>query len=93
MTVEAEEGRGHIFKKMRLAAGMTPDELADKVNCARSHVYRIEKDESEPSLKIALDWVRATNAAIKSPALVVELLMPNEFLAHLRQKRRDKDAS
>lgn len=41
---------GERVRKLRKASGMTMEQLADKADLTRMHVYRIEKAKSEPSL-------------------------------------------
>lgn len=41
---------GERVRRLRKESGLTMEQLADKANLTRMHVYRIEKARSEPSL-------------------------------------------
>lgn len=83
----ATESTGEILRAMRIGAKFNADELALKIGIDRSHVYRLEKGESEPSLTIVKDWVRATRP---SWGLMWRLLVPREFEKHYRENRGRK---
>ncbi len=78
-------GIGDILKEMREKAGLTPAELAHKVDCHKSHVYRLEKGEAEPSLPLVKRWILVTRP---SWSLVASLLIPSEYLRWYRKNRR-----
>jgi len=52
------------LKKYRQLAGMTQEELAQKVNVRRETIIRLEAGKYNPSLKLAIDISRAVNAPI-----------------------------
>ncbi len=53
------------LKKYRQLAGMTQEELANKVNVRRETIIRLEAEKYNPSLKLAIDISRAVNAPIE----------------------------
>lgn len=53
------------LKKYRQLAGMTQEELANKVNVRRETIIRLEAGKYNPSLKLALDISRAVKAPIE----------------------------
>lgn len=53
------------LKKYRQLAGMTQDELANKVNVRRETIVRLEAGKYNPSLKLAIDISRVVNAGIE----------------------------
>ena len=52
-------------KKYRQLAGMTQEELAEKVNVRRETIVRLEAGRYNPSLKLAIDIARAVKAPIE----------------------------
>ncbi|NLM69078.1 MAG: helix-turn-helix transcriptional regulator [Firmicutes bacterium] len=53
------------LKKYRQLAGMTQEELAEKVNVRRETIVRLEAGRYNPSLKLAIDIARAVKAPIE----------------------------
>ena len=53
------------LKKYRLLAGLTQEELADKVYIRRETIVRLEAGKYNPSLKLAVDISRAVSAPIE----------------------------
>lgn len=84
------ESTGDILRLMRVNANLGVDELASKVGINRSHVYRLEKGEAEPSLTIVKDWVLATKPSV---GLMWRLLVPREFEKHYRENRGKRNAN
>lgn len=60
------------LKEYRLAAGLTQEELADRVGARRETVVRLEAGRYNPSLKLAFDISRAVNAPIEDIFLLDE---------------------
>ena len=60
------------LKEYRLAAGLTQEELADRVGARRETVVRLEAGRYNPSLKLACDISRAVNAPIEDIFLLDE---------------------
>lgn len=77
-------GIGDILKEMRERANLTPAELAQKINCHKSHIYRLEKGEADPSLPLAKRWVLVTKPSLP---LLFKLLIPQEYLKWIRKIR------
>ncbi len=53
------------LKKYRQLAGLTQEELAEKVQVRRETISRLEAGKYNPSLKLAIDIARAVNAPIE----------------------------
>lgn len=53
------------LKKYRLLAGLTQEELADKVYVRRETIIRLENGKYNPSLKLAIDISRILNTPIE----------------------------
>lgn len=53
------------LKEYRLKAGLTQEELAQRVNVRRETVLRLEAGKYNPSLKLALDISRAVGAPVE----------------------------
>jgi DNA-binding XRE family transcriptional regulator len=80
----SNSGIGDILREMRENAGLTPAELAIKINCHKSHIYRLEKGEADPSLPLAKRWVLVTRPNL---ILLFKLLIPSEYLRTIRKLR------
>lgn len=78
-------GIGAILKEMREAAKLKPNELALKIGCDKSHIYRLENGEADPSLSLAKRWVLVTKP---NAHLLLSLLVPSEYLRWYRNFRR-----
>ena len=57
-------GFSENFRKARLAAGMTQQQLAEKLNLDRSSVAKYEKGSSTPSLKKLPEICETLNISI-----------------------------
>ena len=53
------------LKKYRQQAGLTQEQLAEKVGVRRETIMRLEKAQYNPSLKLAVDISRAVAAPIE----------------------------
>ncbi|MBK5719979.1 helix-turn-helix transcriptional regulator [Dysgonomonas sp. Marseille-P4677] len=53
------------LKEYRLIAGLTQEELADKVNVRRETIIRLEAGKYNPSLKLAIDISRILETPIE----------------------------
>lgn len=53
------------LKEYRLKAGLTQEELAQRVNVRRETVLRLEAGKYNPSLKLAIDISRAIKTPIE----------------------------
>ncbi|HHT36055.1 MAG: helix-turn-helix transcriptional regulator [Candidatus Wallacebacter cryptica] len=53
------------LKKYRQLAGLTQEDLAEKVKVRRETIVRLEAGKYNPSLKLAIDISRAVNAPIE----------------------------
>ncbi|NLM38523.1 MAG: helix-turn-helix transcriptional regulator [Firmicutes bacterium] len=53
------------LKKYRQLAGLTQEELAEKVQVRRETISRLEAGKYNPSLKLAIDISRAVKAPIE----------------------------
>ncbi|MGG0890290.1 helix-turn-helix transcriptional regulator [Cytobacillus horneckiae] len=53
---------GNILRKVRINAGLSQEELADKIHLSRSAVSRLENNRLEIRLADAIRWFQATNA-------------------------------
>ena len=60
------------LKEYRLAAGLTQEELADRVGARRETIVRLEAGRYNPSLKLAFDVARAVEAPIEDIFLLDE---------------------
>ena len=57
-------GFAENFRKARLAAGLTQQQIAEKLNLDRSSVAKYEKGESTPNLKNLPEICKALNISI-----------------------------
>ena len=53
------------LKEYRTKAGLTQEELAQRVNVRRETILRLEAGKYNPSLKLAVDISRAVQAPIQ----------------------------
>lgn len=53
---------GSLLKTMRIRAGLSQEQLAEKLNRTGSCISKFESDKKQPDLSTFMDWVRATNA-------------------------------
>ncbi|MDR2955419.1 MAG: helix-turn-helix transcriptional regulator [Prevotella sp.] len=53
------------LKEYRIKAGLTQEELAEKVNVRRETIIRLEAGKYNPSLKLAIDISRILKTAIE----------------------------
>ena len=53
------------LKEHRMAAKLTQEDLAEKVNVRRETIIRLEAGKYNPSLKLAIDISRAVNTPIE----------------------------
>jgi len=53
------------LKEYRIAAGLTQEELAEKVNVRRETIIRLEAGKYNPSLKLAIDISRVLKKDIE----------------------------
>lgn len=60
------------LREYRLSAGLTQEELADRVGARRETIVRLEAGRYNPSLKLAFDVARAVNAPIEDIFLLEE---------------------
>ena len=56
---------GEKVRKERKLAGLTQEQLAEKVVVRRETIMRLEKAQYNPSLKLAIDISRVLNAPIE----------------------------
>ena len=56
---------GEKVRKERRLAGLTQEQLAEKVGVRRETIMRLEKAQYNPSLKLAIDISRVLNAPIE----------------------------
>ena len=62
-------GFGELLAKARLAAGLTPEELADRLGYrSKSIIYRLESEEQEPDVALVNGLV--ANLPISAEALL-----------------------
>ena len=54
------------LKKYRILAGLTPEDLADRVGVRRETIIRLEAGRYNPSLKLAIALSRAVDAPIEA---------------------------
>lgn len=54
------------LKKYRVEAGLTQEELAEKVNVRRETIIRLEAGKYNPSLKLSMDISRSLNVPIEN---------------------------
>jgi transcriptional regulator with XRE-family HTH domain len=53
---------GAILKAVRLRAGLSQEELADRLHYNQSDISKFETGSKEPTASIFLRWLRETNA-------------------------------
>ena len=53
------------LKKYRVLAGLTQEELADRVDVRRETILRLEAGKYNPSLKLAVDLSRVVGVPIE----------------------------
>ena len=56
---------GEKVRTERKLAGLTQEQLAEKVGVRRETIMRLEKAQYNPSLKLAIDISRVLNAPIE----------------------------
>ena len=56
---------GEKVRKERKLAGLTQEQLAEKVGVRRETIMRLEKAQYNPSLKLAIDISRVVEAPIE----------------------------
>lgn len=54
------------LKKYRMEAGLTQEDLADKVDVRRETIVRLEAGRYNPSLKLAIDISRVLGVSIEA---------------------------
>lgn len=54
---------GQILRKVRLNAGLSQEELADKIYLSRSAVSRLENNRLKLTVEDAVRWGQATHAS------------------------------
>ena len=54
----------NIIRKYRAEAGLTQDELAQRVNVSRQSIISIERGRYTPSLALALKFARVFNTSV-----------------------------
>ena len=47
-----------LLKNIREEKGLTREELANKINCTRLAVYKIEKNITQPNYRLLCRWFR-----------------------------------
>jgi len=55
-------GIGAILRAVRVRAGLSQEELADRLNYSQSDISKFETGAKEPTASIFLRWLRETNA-------------------------------
>lgn len=53
---------GAVLQAVRVRAGLTQEDLADKLHLSQSDISKIEKDRKFPQLDTLLKWIETTNA-------------------------------
>ena len=61
---------GTVLQKVRIEAGLSQEELADKIFVSRSTVSRLENDRLKLTVQDAISWGQATNATEVMAALL-----------------------
>ena len=59
------EATGKKLKTLRKRAGLTQEQLAERVGVRRETIMRLEKAQYNPSLKLAIDISRVVEAPIE----------------------------
>lgn len=72
---------GAILRACRARAGLSQEELADKLYINQSDVSKYENDSREPTLSLATAWVNATNA----PEVLVAFMYGVDGLSIIQQ--------
>lgn len=54
---------GAVLKKLRVRAGLSQEELAEKIFLSRSTVSRLENDKLKLTVEDAIRWGQATQAS------------------------------
>lgn len=52
---------GPILRQLRKMAGLTQDDMAEKLHMSRPNISKIERDQVELRLVDAIQWCQATN--------------------------------
>jgi transcriptional regulator with XRE-family HTH domain len=55
-------GIGAILRAVRVRAGLSQEELADRLNYSQSDISKFETGAKEPTVTTFLRWLRETNA-------------------------------
>ena len=76
---------GTVLQKVRVEAGLSQEELADKMFVSRSTVSRLENDRLKLTVQDAISWGQATNATEVMAALLcgVDLVALTQMLTTL----------
>lgn len=76
---------GTVLQKVRVEAGLSQEELADKIFVSRSTVSRLENDRLKLTVQDAISWGQATNATEIMAALLcgVDLVALTQMLTTL----------
>lgn len=76
---------GTVLQKVRVEAGLSQEELADKIFVSRSTVSRLENDRLKLTVQDAISWGQATNATEVMAALLcgVDLVALTQMLTTL----------
>lgn len=76
---------GTILQKVRLEAGLSQEELAEKTFMSRSTVSRLENDKLKLTVQDAISWGQATQATEVVAALIcgVDLIALSQIVTTL----------
>ncbi len=76
---------GTVLQKVRVEAGLSQEELADKIFVSRSTVSRLENDKLKLTVQDAISWGQATQATEVMAALLcgVDLVALTQMLTTL----------
>ncbi|MUK89121.1 helix-turn-helix domain-containing protein [Ornithinibacillus sp. L9] len=53
---------GAVLRRMRKGAGLSQEELAEKLHIARSNISKLERDKMKLSAEDLINWCRSTQA-------------------------------
>lgn len=78
---------GAVLRKMRKGAGLSQEELAEKLHISRSNVSRLESNKLTLTFEDAVRWAQSTNAQDMLIALIlnVDVSTVSHFLSQITQ--------
>ena len=76
---------GQVLRKVRKKAGLTQEEMAERIHMSRPNVSKIERDQIELKMSDAIRWCQATNMPEVAAAMLcgVDPVVLTNFINNL----------